>query len=51
MQLGAKIDWDWINREIALHYSEKGRPAIAVRFVIGLLLLKHTYGPGRRGRL
>ena len=27
-QLGAKIDWDWIDREIAPLYSAKGRPGI-----------------------
>ena len=43
MRLGAKIDSDWIDREIAPLYSDKGRPAIAIRFVIGLLLLKHIY--------
>jgi IS5 family transposase len=43
VQLGAKIDWDWIDREIAPLYSDKGRPGIATRFVIGLLLLKHIY--------
>jgi hypothetical protein len=26
MQLGEKIDWDWIDREIAPLYSDKGRP-------------------------
>ena len=40
---GAKIDWAWIDREIAPLYSEKGRPGIETRFVIGLLLLKHIY--------
>jgi len=44
VQLGGKIDWDWIDREIAPLYSEKGRPGIGSRFVIGLLLLKHIYG-------
>jgi transposase, IS5 family len=48
-QLGAKIDWDWIDREIAPLYSEKGRPAIESRFVIGLLLLKHIYGLSDEG--
>jgi IS5 family transposase len=43
VRLGAKIDSDWIDREIAPLYSDKGRPAIAIRFVIGLLLLKHIY--------
>jgi transposase, IS5 family len=44
VQLAGKIDWDWIDREIAPLYSENGRPGIATRFVIGLLLLKHIYG-------
>jgi hypothetical protein len=28
VQLGGKIDWDWIDREIAPFYSDKGRPGI-----------------------
>ena len=49
VQLGTKIDWDWIDREIAPLYSEKGRPGIESRFVIGLLLLKHIYGLSDEG--
>ena len=44
VQLAGKIDWDWIDGEIAPLYSDKGRPGIETRFVIGLLLLKHIYG-------
>jgi len=43
-QLAGEIDWDWIDREIAPLYSDKGRPGIETRFAIGLLLLKHIYG-------
>ena len=43
-QLAGKIDWDWIDREIAPLYSDKGRPGIETRFAIGLLLLKYIYG-------
>ena len=49
VQLGGKIDWDWIDREIAPLYSDKGRPGIESRFVIGLLLLKHIYGLSDEG--
>jgi len=42
--LAFKIDWDWIDGEIAPLYSDKGRPGIETRFVVGLLLLKHIYG-------
>ena len=44
VQLAEKIDWAWIDSEIAPLYSENGRPGIETRFVIGLLLLKHIYG-------
>jgi transposase, IS5 family len=47
--LASKIDWDWIDDEIAPLYSDKGRPRIETRFVIGLLLLKHIYGLSDEG--
>jgi IS5 family transposase len=49
VQLAAKIDWQWIDREIAPLYGDKGRPGIETRFVIGLLLLKHIYGLSDEG--
>jgi len=49
VQLSAKIDWAWIDGEIAPLYSENGRPGIETRFVIGLLLLKHIYGLSDEG--
>jgi IS5 family transposase len=39
-----QLDWDWLDGEIAPLYSDKGRPGIETRFVIGLLLLKHIFG-------
>src|SRR5499433_3182069 len=44
VQLGAKLDWNWLDSEIAPLYSDKGRPGIETRFMLGLLLLKHIYG-------
>ena len=43
LRLAAKIDWTWIDGEIAPLYSEHGRPAVPTRFMIGLLLLKYIY--------
>jgi IS5 family transposase len=43
VQLAARIDWDFIDAEVAPLYSDKGRPGIASRFVVGLLLLKHIH--------
>ena len=49
VRLAGTIDWDWIDGEIAPLYSDKGRPGIETRFVIGLLLLKHIYGLSDEG--
>src|ERR1700740_3663333 len=49
VQLAARIDWGWIDREVAPLYSDNGRPGIETRFVIGLLLLKHIYGLSDEG--
>jgi transposase, IS5 family len=49
VQLAGKLDWSFIDREIAPLYSEQGRPGIETRFVIGLLLLKHVYGLSDEG--
>ena len=34
VQLSSKIDWAWIDGEIAPLYSDKGRPGIETRFMI-----------------
>src|SRR6202041_589110 len=47
--LAGKIDWNWIDGEIAPLYSENGRPGIETRFMIGLLSLKHIYGLSDEG--
>lgn len=43
VRLGRAIDWDWIDAELAPLFKENGRPAVATRFMIGLLLLKHVF--------
>ena len=43
VQLAERIDWDWLDGEIASLYSDKGRPGVESRFVVGLLLLKHIF--------
>jgi hypothetical protein len=36
VQLAGKIDWDFIDGEIAPLYRDSGQPGIATRFVMGL---------------
>lgn len=49
VRLADEIDWDWIDDELADLFCETGRPAIATRYMIGLLLLKHIYGLSDEG--
>ncbi len=41
--LSKKIDWDSIEKEFSIYYSEIGRPSVPIRRMTGLLLLKHIY--------
>ena len=43
VRLADRIDWEWIDGEIAGCFSDTGRPATQTRFMVGLLLLKHIY--------
>jgi IS5 family transposase len=42
--LAERIDWVWLDDELAGCFSDHGRPAEPVRFMIGMFMLKHTYG-------
>ncbi len=42
--LANRIDWAWIDEQLAECFSAHGRPAEPVRFMIGMFFLKHTYG-------
>lgn len=41
--LAERIDWAWIDAELAECFCEQGRPGTETRFMIGLLLLKHIH--------
>ena len=41
--LADKIDWAWLDEQLAGYFSDEGRPAEPVRFIIGMFILKHTY--------
>ena len=43
VQLAGQLNWEWLDGEIAPLFSDKGRPAIESRFMLGLLLLKHVF--------
>lgn len=44
VRLAGAIDWEWVDGELADLFSDQGRPAVATRFMVGLLFLKHIYG-------
>ena len=41
--LSRQIDWDSIENDFSIYYSETGRPSVPIRRMVGLLLLKHIY--------
>jgi len=41
--LSGQIDWDSIEKEFSVYFSEIGRPSVPIRRMVGLLLLKHIY--------
>lgn len=43
VRLAQAIDWSWFDNEVAPLFSENGRPALPTRFVVGLMMLQHTY--------
>ena len=43
VRLAHKLDWEWIDAELADRFSDKGRPATETRFMVGLLILKHMF--------
>ena len=49
VRLAQKIDWEWIDGELADRFSDKGRPATETRFMVGLLILKHMFGLSDEG--
>ncbi len=42
--LADRIDWAWLDEQLAECFSVQGRPAEPVRFMIGMFMLKATYG-------
>ena len=42
--LAGKIDWAWLDEQIVPYFSDEGRPGEPTRFMIGMFILKHTYG-------
>ena len=41
--LALQIEWNWIESEFSGFYSDKGRPSVPIRTMVGMLLLKQLY--------
>jgi Transposase domain (DUF772). len=44
--LSDSIDWSYFEQEFSPYYSDKGAPCIAIRLMVGCLMLKHLYNLG-----
>lgn len=40
--LASKVDWKWLDEQLASNYSTIGRAGIPTRMMVGLHLLKHA---------
>jgi len=49
VQLAQRIDWAWLDAEVAACFSDEGRPGVSSRYMLGLLLLKHIYALSDEG--
>ncbi|MGE0675080.1 MAG: IS5 family transposase, partial [Methylibium sp.] len=49
VQLAERIDWTWLDEEVAPCFSAAGRPGVPTRYMLGLLLLKHIFGLSDEG--
>jgi len=43
VSLSQGMDWEYFNKEFGKTYSEKGRPGLPTRLMVGLTYLKHSY--------
>lgn len=43
VRLAQKIDWKELEEELGTYFSENGRPAVPIRKMVGMLLLKNLY--------
>lgn len=43
VKLSTEIDWDEVEAEFSIYYSDIGRPGVPVRKIVGLLLLKRMF--------
>ncbi len=44
--LAGQINWQWIEKELSIYYSDQGRPSVPVRTMVGMLLLKQLHNLG-----
>ena len=44
--LSEQIDWKYFEKEFGVLYSEKGKPSVPIRTLVGCLMLKHLYNLG-----
>jgi len=50
-KLSREVAWDWIDEQLSGYYSDRGRPSVPVRTIVGLLLLKHLFNESDEGVL
>lgn len=47
----SKINWDSVEKELAVFYSPKGAPSVPIRTMVGLTILKQIYKYGEKNTI
>ena len=50
-KLASRINWDSVEKELAVYYSPKGAPSIPIRTMVGLTILKQLFKQGEKNSI
>jgi len=50
-RLAKNVNWDQVEKDFTVFYSDKGAPSIPIRVMVGLTMLKHMYHYSDKGAL
>jgi transposase, IS5 family len=50
-RLAKNVNWDQVEKDFAVFYSDKGAPSVPIRIIVGLIMLKQMYHCSDKGAL
>jgi IS5 family transposase len=50
-RLAKLVNWEQVEKDLVVYYSDKGAPSVPVRIMVGLIMLKQVYHHGDKSAL